>query len=115
MRGAWYIIGHYSGDELNDVIENLSDLVRGTERHMPPDASKIELESLNELLAKTLDMLRQQQTPDESIISAVEGLSNTICERLPVVAPVPDGMKLAEFREHNAEDDAPDFWSHESM
>lgn len=114
MRGAWYIIEHYSGDELNDIIESLPDLVRGTERYMPSDASKIELESLNALLAKNLDMLQQQQIPDESIISEVASLKNTVCKGLSVVASVPDGKELEKFRELNAKDDAPDFWSCES-
>ncbi|KAG1821826.1 uncharacterized protein BJ212DRAFT_924212 [Suillus subaureus] len=114
MRGAWYIIEHYSGDELNDIIESLPDLVRGTERYMPSDASKVELESLNALLAKNLDMLQQQQIPDESIISEVASLKNTVCKGLSVVASVPDGKELEKFRELNAKDDAPDFWSCES-
>jgi len=68
MRGAWYIIKSYSHDELVDVIESLPALVRSTECHMPSDASTIELESLNELLVKTLDVLRQQQILDECYI-----------------------------------------------
>lgn len=94
MRSAWYIVEFCSYDELDDGIESLLALVRGTEWHMPSDASKMDLESLNGLLAKTLDALRQQQIPDESIISAVAGLKNIVCTRLAV--SVPDGMELGE-------------------
>jgi hypothetical protein len=114
MRGAWYIIESCSDDELDDVIESLPALVKGTEQRMPSDASKTELESLNELLVKTLDLLGRQQIPDESVISAVAGLKDTICERLPVVASVPDGVELAELGEQSAED-VPDLRFRESI
>ncbi|KAG1800070.1 uncharacterized protein BJ212DRAFT_1488112 [Suillus subaureus] len=101
MRGAWYILESYPHHELDDVIESLPDLVKGTECYMPSDASRIELESLNEVLAKALVVLQQQQILDESIISAVAGLKNiVVSERL--VVSVPGRMELGEFREQNA-------------
>lgn len=77
------------------MVLSLPALVRGTEWHMPSDASKIDLESLDESLAKTLDALREQPMPDESIISAVAGLKNSVCERLAVL--VPDGIEVEEL------------------
>lgn len=84
MRGAWYIMDSCSHDELDDGIESLPALVKGTEWHMPPDASKIDLESLDEVLTKTLDILRRQETPNDDIMSAVMGLRNVIYKRLAV-------------------------------
>lgn len=116
MRGAWYMINFTdscSRDDLYDVIEIFPALVRGTKYHMPPDASKIHLELLAELLAETLIMLQQQPTPDENIISAVEDLQNIVCDRLAVLAP--HGTELGEFERQSAEDAPdPDLRSHES-
>lgn len=74
MKCAWYNVESCFYDELDDDIESVPALIRSKEWYIPSDASKIDLESHNELSAKTLDVLRQQQIPDESVISTVASL-----------------------------------------
>ncbi|KAJ8594400.1 hypothetical protein M405DRAFT_838543 [Rhizopogon salebrosus TDB-379] len=74
MRMAWCAIGIYCPDVLDDGIEILPALVRGTEMYMPQDPSMDDLELLHKWLVAALAELNRRNAA-KSVISAVTGLS----------------------------------------
>ena len=77
FRIAWRVIGDCGPDALDDGIEILPTLVKGTKRCMPKYLRKGDLGFLNQYLGDTLEKLGPLN-PAENIVSAVMGLKDTV-------------------------------------
>ena len=88
MRMAWRVAGEsyddqsHGPDVLDDGVEMLETLATETERCMPSNASRQELESLRTWLDGTIDKLSRRPGVRSSIVSTVKGLRRTVYSRI---------------------------------